>query len=125
MKSTKIHPAKIHQEHKSEGSSILSPEGVIVLSWACMLDFAGLADLLDSIPAVGTVIATIITASVAVVGSLTLGIWAWMKTRGNFQRKLRKNALRQGIIFVLEAFIPFGSLIPGYIILVLVTYFSE
>ncbi len=108
----------INKHKQSRSGEILSPEGIVVFSWATMLDLAG---LLDFIPAVGE----ILTFAVSVVGSLTLGVWSWTKTRGDLQKKLKKNAVRQGLVFAVEAIVPFGSIVPGYIILVLATYFSK
>ena len=103
---------------KSGIGQILSPEGVLVLFWATFLDFTGILDL---IPIIGD----IITLLISLVGLLTLGVWSWFKTKGSFETKLRKNTIRQGLVFFFEGIIPFGSLVPGWIILVLATYMSK
>ena len=105
------------ENKKSWVDELLSPEGIIVLLWASMLDFLGLVDF-------APVVGWIVSFGVAVVGFLTLSVWAFFKTRGNFWYRFVKIIIRSGIVFLLEA-LPFVSILPGWIILVLVTYIGK
>lgn len=97
--------------------SLLTPEGALMLFWALMLDIAGFLDL---IPVVGW----ILTAIVALVGFCTIGIWSWFRTRGGVKGKMKKWLTRTLTVTAIEM-LPFGSFVPGWTILVIVTLATQ
>jgi len=97
--------------------SVLTPEGVLMLFWAMMLDIAGFLDL---IPVVGW----ILTFIVSIVGFFTIGVWSWFRTRGGVKGKMKKWLTRTLTVTAIEM-LPFGSFVPGWTILVIVTLATQ
>lgn len=95
---------------KKEGVSILSPEGIVVLVWAFLLDISGV--ILNIIPGGGVL--------TALLGAITIGPWVWFRS-GNlpFQEKMMRFFQRGMSVAAVET-LSLGIL-PGWTILVILT----
>lgn len=94
---------------ESAQASIYSPEGVVVLFFAIMLDVLG---IVLNIFGIGVV--------VTVIGLPTLGVWVWVRGgKVSLSKKAGRFAKKAGVTAILET-ISFG-LLPGWTVMVLRT----